>query len=83
MARLRTRYPDADVDLLAHSQGGVVARTYLAEQASAWDPTLPRVAHLVTFAAPHQGARIASEVDEIRDGALPKPSNSCDRGPIC
>lgn len=59
------RHPGRDVDLIAHSQGGIVARTWLARQAQAFDPDLPRVAHLVTFSSPHSGAPLAGEVDDL------------------
>jgi pimeloyl-ACP methyl ester carboxylesterase len=59
------RHPGRDVDLIAHSQGGIVARTWLALQAESFDPDLPRVAHLVTFSSPHSGAPLAGEVDEL------------------
>jgi Peptidase family M23 len=59
MIALGRRYPGVDVDLFAHSQGGLVARLYLETQAAAFDPRLPRVDHLVTLAAPNQGAPLA------------------------
>lgn len=71
MHGIAERHPGADVDVLAHSQGGIVARTYLAQQARAWDASLPRVEHLVTFASPHQGVPAAAEIDELRSGPLP------------
>jgi hypothetical protein len=65
--RLRTllteiagRHPGRAVDLVAHSQGGIVARSYLQLAARAWDEDLPRVEHLVTVATPHGGAPLAS-----------------------
>lgn len=70
LTRVAVRYPGLDVDLVAHSQGGLVARAYLAELAEAWDPALPRVQHLVTFASPHQGAPSAGEIDELRRGPV-------------
>lgn len=54
------RHPGRAVDLIAHSQGGIVARTYLTQVARAWDPDQPRVEHLVTFATPHAGAPLAA-----------------------
>ncbi|MDQ3964473.1 MAG: peptidoglycan DD-metalloendopeptidase family protein [Actinomycetota bacterium] len=53
------RHPGRGVDLVAHSQGGIVARTYLTKVARSWDPELPRIEHLVTFATPHSGAPLA------------------------
>lgn len=63
------RHPGADVDLIAHSQGGLVARAYLALQAESWDVRRPRVANLITFATPHRGAPLAGTVGDI-DGTL-------------
>jgi len=63
------KHPGRDVDLLAHSQGGIVARTYLTRTADAFEPGLPRVEHLVTFSSPHSGAPAAGEVDELASGA--------------
>ncbi len=61
LAKIARRHPDRDVDLIAHSQGGVVARAFLSMLARAWDPDLPRVEHLLTFATPHGGAPLAGE----------------------
>ncbi|HEX2293999.1 MAG TPA: peptidoglycan DD-metalloendopeptidase family protein, partial [Actinomycetota bacterium] len=59
------RHPGADVDLLAHSQGGLVARLFLQELQTSWAPGLPRVDHLVTFATPHTGAPVADVVGRM------------------
>lgn len=64
------RHPGVDVDLIAHSQGGIVARTYLELVADAWDPGLPRIAHLVTFSTPHGGAPIAAGVPVLSGGSI-------------
>ncbi|MDQ3914809.1 MAG: peptidoglycan DD-metalloendopeptidase family protein [Actinomycetota bacterium] len=53
------RHPGRDVDLLAHSQGGLIARIYLERLARTWSPRLPRVEHLVTLATPHTGGPAA------------------------
>jgi hypothetical protein len=57
------RHPGADVDILAHSQGGIIARAYLAGLGREWARADPRVEHLVTLATPHRGARIAHLFD--------------------
>lgn len=54
--------PGRAVDLIAHSQGGIVARTFLAMSARAWDRDLPPIENLVTFSTPHSGAPIAAAV---------------------
>ncbi|HEX2058264.1 MAG TPA: peptidoglycan DD-metalloendopeptidase family protein [Actinomycetota bacterium] len=64
------RHPGADVDLVAHSQGGIVARIFLERLAAAWAPGLPRVDHLVTLATPHTGAP-AADVPARLDESLP------------
>lgn len=66
MRRIATRHPGRSVDLIAHSQGGIVARTYLTLVAGVSDG-LPRVENLVTFATPHRGAPGASQVEPLRD----------------
>ena len=53
------RHPGVDVDLITHSQGGIVARVFLEKMAESWDPRLPRVEHLITLATPHTGAPLA------------------------
>lgn len=59
LIRLRDRFPQADVDLFAHSQGGLVARVMLEYLANSYDPRLPRVEHLVTYGTPHRGSPLA------------------------
>jgi hypothetical protein len=68
LARVARRHPQASVDILAHSQGGIVARTFLAS-ARAWDPALPRVEHLVTFSSPHQGSPLAGAARRLAEGS--------------
>ncbi len=70
LAHIARRRPGADVDLIAHSQGGVVARLFLQRLAHPWVSELPRVEHLVTLATPHTGAPIAGSLRAIRDGTL-------------
>lgn len=69
MRRIATKHPGTSVDLIAHSQGGIVARTYLARVARTSD-RLPHVENLVTYATPHRGAPGASPVGPLRDGTL-------------
>ena len=61
------KHPGVPVDLIAHSQGGIVARTLLTLGAESWDGALPRIAHLVTFASPHQGAPAAGASQRLRN----------------
>jgi hypothetical protein len=66
LTEIARRHPGVPVDLIAHSQGGIVARAFLELEAGSWDPGLPRIAHLVTFASPHQGAPIAGTAAGLR-----------------
>ena len=50
-----------------------MARTFLKQVTSAWDPRLPRVAHLVTFASPHTGAALAEGLRNVESSALSGP----------
>ena len=59
---ISARHPGRAVDLIAHSQGGIVARTFLQTLAGAWEPGLPPIDHLVTFSSPHGGAPLAAGV---------------------
>jgi hypothetical protein len=53
--------PGIPIDVVAHSQGGIVARAAVAD-AAARGQLPPEVAHLVTVATPHQGADAAGAV---------------------
>lgn len=70
LRKVAARHPHSDVDLLAHSQGGLIARTFLQRLAQSWSPALPRVDHLVTLATPHLGAP-AADVPRRLEASLP------------
>lgn len=59
LARLAAEHPDTTIDVIAHSQGGLVAREALQEP-------FPAVGHLVTLGTPHQGAPLAGVVAGLR-----------------
>ena len=59
LVRIARARPGADVDLVTHSQGGLVARALLAQFALSWAPDFPRVEHVVTLGTPHRGAPLA------------------------
>jgi hypothetical protein len=88
--QLRTfaaRHPGREVDLVAHSQGGLVVDAFLQLYFDPADPTLPPLGDVVTLASPHQGAPVATvagtvratpagravldRVDQLGGGALP------------
>lgn len=60
LASIRTAHPGVPVDLIAHSQGGLVVRTALGEETDRHDPRLPPVEHVLTLGTPHQGADLAT-----------------------
>lgn len=65
LREIARRHPDRSVDLIAHSQGGIVARAYLTHVAASFDGRLPRIEHLVTFSSPHTGAPLAGVPAEL------------------
>ncbi len=67
MEKIARKHPGTEVDLIAHSQGGIVARAYLEGIADGWSTDLPPVEHFVTLATPHKGAPLANEVRDIED----------------
>jgi Peptidase family M23/PGAP1-like protein len=67
---IANRHPGKDIDILAHSQGGIIARAYLAGLGREWTHADPRVEHLVTLATPHRGARLAHLADDLRGESL-------------
>lgn len=58
--------PGREVDLIAHSQGGVVVATFLARHYKAHDRTLPPLGNVVTVASPLAGAPLATTGEVIR-----------------
>lgn len=60
------REPGRAVDLVGHSQGGMVALHYLAFHHDAYDIGLPPIGSVVTIASPHQGADVADMARWIR-----------------
>ena len=57
---IRLAHPGMAVDVVAHSQGGVVVRAALGGPGDATDPRLPPVEHLITLGSPHHGADLAT-----------------------
>ena len=60
------RHPGRRVDLLTHSQGGLIARAMLEGMTRAWDSRIPPVDHLITLATPHKGAPLVESIDDLR-----------------
>ncbi len=59
--------PGREVDLIAHSQGGVVVDVFLQHVYDAADPAYPPIGTVVTLASPHEGAPLASAAADVRD----------------
>lgn len=55
--RLHAEDPGVPIDILAHSQGGIVTRSALGQRAP------PGVDHVVTLGSPHQGADLATALE--------------------
>jgi len=60
LERLHAERPGVPIDVIAHSQGGIVTRTALTDEVDGHDPRLPQVKSLVTLSTPHRGAPIAT-----------------------
>jgi len=58
--------PGREVDLVAHSQGGVVVDVFLQHVYDASDPAYPPIGTVVTLASPHEGAPLATVAGDIR-----------------
>ncbi len=66
LRELQRNHPGREVDLIAHSQGGVVVDAFMQIVFDPADPTLPPLGTVVTLSSPHRGAPAASVAREIR-----------------
>lgn len=64
---LQREWPGRSVDLIAHSQGGVVVQTFLKLYYDPGDPTLPPLGTIVTLSSPHAGAPLATSGSAIAE----------------
>jgi hypothetical protein len=60
LERLQRQQPGVPIDIVAHSQGGLVARSALGTELDFNDPRTPRIASVTTFGTPHHGANLAT-----------------------
>ena len=60
LVSIRLTHPGVPVDIIAHSQGGLVVRDALGEPGDEINPTLPTIDHVITLASPHHGANLAT-----------------------
>lgn len=63
--------PGVPVDVLAHSQGGIVARLALRKLAPRSPGTLDGLGLVVTMGSPHQGADLAGAITALAHQTLP------------
>jgi hypothetical protein len=66
LEQLQYDHPGVIVDILAHSQGGLVTRAALAPGYERNDPRLPQLGAIVTMGSPHQGTDGATAAAMLR-----------------
>lgn len=59
LQEIRRAHPGVPVDVIAHSQGGVVALSALDED-DRLDPRMPEVGSVITLGSPHDGTELAT-----------------------
>ena len=69
LARIGREHPGSEVDLFAHSQGGLLPRLSLEGLVGLWTPRLPRIEHIVTLATPHRGAPVAGLPSDLESSS--------------
>jgi pimeloyl-ACP methyl ester carboxylesterase len=65
LARIEAEHPGVPIDVVAHSQGGLVARSALSDEGDPADPRLPKVSSLVTLGTPHLGTPAATAANML------------------
>lgn len=85
---MHVAHPGREIDLVAHSQGGVVVDVFLQHIYDAADPDYPPIGTVITLASPHQGAPLATVAGDVRatrsgraalelaEGVLPLPPSA-------
>jgi len=66
LKRMQREHPGREVDLIAHSQGGVVVDVFLRDYYDAGDPEYPPIGTVVTLSSPHEGAPLATAAADWR-----------------
>ncbi|HXY95262.1 MAG TPA: peptidoglycan DD-metalloendopeptidase family protein [Acidimicrobiia bacterium] len=67
---MQREQPGREVDLIAHSQGGVVVDRFLQDDYHPQDPTFPPLGTVVTLSSPHEGAPLATAGAQIRSSSV-------------
>ena len=60
LRRVARQHPGVPIDVIAHSQGGIVARAAFAYHLNLDGPGAPKIGTLVTLGSPHKGADLAT-----------------------
>jgi hypothetical protein len=66
LKQAQREHPGREVDLIAHSQGGVVVDVFLQDYYDAADPAYPPIGTIVTLSSPHEGAPLATAAADWR-----------------
>jgi hypothetical protein len=69
---VHSRHPGKDIDIVAHSQGGVVAEDYVTWLYDPDNPLGVHLGHLVTISSPHTGADLAAAHSVLADTEVGK-----------
>jgi hypothetical protein len=72
LRRMQREQPGREVDLIAHSQGGLVVDVFLDELYKAGDRSFPPLGNVVTLSSPHEGAPLATVGQQVRATKLGK-----------
>jgi Peptidase family M23/Putative serine esterase (DUF676) len=72
LKRAQRDHPGREVDLIAHSQGGVVVDVFLRDHYDASDPEYPPIGTVVTLSSPHEGAPLATAAADWRRSPVGK-----------
>lgn len=65
LSRIQADNPGVPVDIVAHSQGGLVARSALTDEVDPADGRLPKVNALITLGTPHLGTPVATGLSMV------------------
>jgi hypothetical protein len=83
LQELRRAHPGRRVDLVAHSQGGVVVDLFLQEVYLGHETDYPAVANVVTFATPHEGTPLATlQTTVVQHPALARLARAVSHEPL-
>ncbi|HEY4396489.1 MAG TPA: peptidoglycan DD-metalloendopeptidase family protein [Acidimicrobiia bacterium] len=66
LKQAQREHPGREVDLIAHSQGGIVVDVFLQDYYDAADPAYPPIGTVVTLSSPHEGAPLATAAADWR-----------------